>query len=163
MKLAPCQPADAGSLIGRDEEAASGRDLLTSGRVRLLTVTGPPGVGKTRLAAAIAQSLQDDFADGIARVGLESLTDPETFRVERDETLAGGGAMVDKITEANRHLSGDETLAWFRTARAQTVAAARRVEQRALALAQAARHVLDLLSPSPRSPRLAGRSLRPEV
>src|SRR5437016_1396966 len=51
----------------------------------------------------------------------ESLTDPETFRVERDETLAGGGAMVDKITEANRHLSGDETLAWFRMARARTV------------------------------------------
>jgi uncharacterized protein (TIGR03084 family) len=45
-------------------------------------------------------------------------TEPDRFRVERDEALADVEAMVEAVTAAHRHLSGSETLAWFERARA---------------------------------------------
>ena len=64
-------------LIGRETEVATAFDLLVAGHVRLLTLTGPGGVGKTRLALALAEEAVAHFADGVVFVSLAALTDPE--------------------------------------------------------------------------------------
>jgi predicted ATPase len=63
-------------LIGRETERAAARTFLLEDAVPLLTLTGPGGVGKTCLALAIANAMQEAFADGIAWVDLAPLTDP---------------------------------------------------------------------------------------
>jgi predicted ATPase/DNA-binding XRE family transcriptional regulator len=62
-------------IIGRDAEAAALRKRLLQLEARLLTLIGPPGVGKTRLALAVATQVLDDFADGVFLVALAPISD----------------------------------------------------------------------------------------
>ena len=63
-------PAPLTSFVGREREVAAIVDLLRDRSVRLVTLTGPGGVGKTRLALRVAEELAADFADGVAFVPL---------------------------------------------------------------------------------------------
>ncbi|MBA2470547.1 MAG: tetratricopeptide repeat protein [Chloroflexia bacterium] len=76
--LAPAAlPVPLTALIDREDEAPAIAALLDPGAgVRLVTLTGPGGVGKTRLAIQAAMDLRDGFADGVAFVALAGLTDP---------------------------------------------------------------------------------------
>src|SRR5215210_4825917 len=78
----PLQPTP---LVGREREVAEITGRVRSEEVRLLTLTGPGGTGKTRLALQAAADLLEDFEDGVFFVALPTITDPELV----PSTIAG--------------------------------------------------------------------------
>jgi predicted ATPase/DNA-binding CsgD family transcriptional regulator len=70
----PVQPS---SLIGREREVDTARDYLLRPDVRLLTLTGTGGIGKTRLALEVAANLIDAFEHGVFLVSLAPIRDPD--------------------------------------------------------------------------------------
>src|SRR5262245_27674361 len=68
-------PVPLTNLVGRERELADVRDLLKRDDVRLLTLTGAGGVGKTRLALAVSAAIADTFTDGVRFVPLAEIQD----------------------------------------------------------------------------------------
>lgn len=69
-------PAQITALVGREWEILLGKQLISRADVRLLTLSGPPGAGKSRLSLAIAKAAQAFFADGVCFVPLTPISDP---------------------------------------------------------------------------------------
>lgn len=80
-------PAPLTRLIGRDVEEAKVREQLLNPRVRLLTLTGPPGIGKTRLALQVAATLTEQFEGGVYFVDLSPIVDPDLVQATIARTL----------------------------------------------------------------------------
>ncbi|TMD69535.1 MAG: tetratricopeptide repeat protein [Chloroflexi bacterium] len=73
----PTLPAQLTPLIGREQEVAAVGHLLHREDVRLVTMTGAGGLGKTRLGLQVAAELSDLFPDGVYFVNLAPISDPE--------------------------------------------------------------------------------------
>lgn len=95
----PALPAPLTPLVGRAQAEADVARLLHRPEVRLLTLTGPAGVGKTRLALQVAWDLGATYPDGVAFVALAALRDPALVLPTIARTLGlrdAGGRPLDK-------------------------------------------------------------------
>lgn len=70
-------PAQPTPLLGREDDVEAAQQLLACPDVRLLTLVGPPGVGKTRLGIRVAAQMHERFEDGVCFVALTAVTDPD--------------------------------------------------------------------------------------
>src|SRR5438876_2074851 len=80
-------PAQLTPLIGREQEVAAACTLLRRPEVRLVTLTGTGGIGKTRLALQVATDLLADFADGVCFVSLAPVSDADLVVATIAQTL----------------------------------------------------------------------------
>jgi predicted ATPase/DNA-binding SARP family transcriptional activator/DNA-binding CsgD family transcriptional regulator len=99
-------PAPPTPLVGRESEVEAALDLLWQPDVRLMTLTGPGGVGKTRLALEVAAGLAGDLADGVAFVGLAPIQSPELVLAAIARALgirqAGGRPLQEQLQDVLR-------------------------------------------------------------
>ena len=95
-------PVAATPLVGRDQETAVVADLVLGEGVRLVTLTGPGGVGKSRLAVAVADRLGSGFGDGVRFVGLASVTSaglvPAAIAAGLGLSTSGGRLLTDVVS-----------------------------------------------------------------
>ncbi len=80
-------PTPTTALIGREREIEKIGELLAQSRIRLLTITGPGGVGKTRLSLQAANRLLGDFEHGVFIVGLAAIYDPALVLIQIAQVL----------------------------------------------------------------------------
>jgi predicted ATPase/class 3 adenylate cyclase/DNA-binding CsgD family transcriptional regulator len=96
----PVQPTP---FLGREHEVAAIRDLLGRSDMRLVTLTGPGGTGKTRLALQVAAEVSERFKSGVFFVNLAPISDPALVVPTIAQTLAiregSGQALLERLTE----------------------------------------------------------------
>ena len=96
-------PAPSTPLVGREEEVAAVAGLVAHEEVRLLTLTGPGGVGKTRLALEVARVSREAFADGVVFAPLAALRDAAVVPSVIAETLGirevAGQALIHTLQQ----------------------------------------------------------------
>jgi len=80
-------PVSRTGFVGREKELGAAQDLLMRQDVRLLTITGPGGIGKTRLAVEAANALSARFSGGVHFVPLSPLSDPDLIASVIVQTL----------------------------------------------------------------------------
>jgi predicted ATPase/DNA-binding XRE family transcriptional regulator len=103
-------PATVTSFIGREQEIMEIRDYLSSPTIRLVTLIGPPGIGKTRLSIESARAALSDFPDGVFFVALASLDDPSLISQTIAHSLGYVGAMKISTEEQLKEGIGDKQL-----------------------------------------------------
>ena len=94
-------PAPLTSFVGREQELDAVARLLST--VRLVTLTGPGGTGKTRLALVVATRVRDAYAEGVWFVDLSAVTDPGFVASAMARVLgvreAGAGSLAETLTD----------------------------------------------------------------
>lgn len=105
-------PARSTSFVGRTQQVSEIRARLRRPEVRLLTLTGAPGTGKTRLAIESAAGLDADFPNGIVLVELAPIADPQLVPATIADALSlkpesGAARLADSIAT---HLNGRRVL-----------------------------------------------------
>jgi predicted ATPase len=93
-------PVQPGPLVGREAELAEAGALLRGNR--LVTLTGPGGSGKTRLALQLAAEAVDEFPDGVSWVPLASVRDPRDVEPTIARALGAGDSLFDHL--GDKHL-----------------------------------------------------------
>src|SRR5215213_169530 len=94
-------PLELTPFLGREDQVARIVDLLSRDDVRLLSITGPGGVGKTRLGVQAAAGLLDDFPDGVWFIDLSALDDPTLVPSAIARVLGvreEGGGLPERLT-----------------------------------------------------------------
>jgi predicted ATPase/class 3 adenylate cyclase len=92
-------PVPATPFLGREQELSDVVKLLSTDETRLLTLTGPGGTGKTRLALQAAAEVSDFFPDGIWWVPLAPLRDPKLVLETAAQVLGSRDGLVDHIAD----------------------------------------------------------------
>ena len=100
-------PIPRTSLIGREQQVAEAAELLLRQDVRLLSLTGPGGAGKTRLGVALAAAIADRFS-GFQFVGLASITQPDLVAT----ALADAFEIQEGANRTIPQLIGDQLQRW---------------------------------------------------
>jgi predicted ATPase len=107
-------PVPRNPLIGRETELSAVKQLLLADNVRLVTLTGPGGTGKTRLGLQVATDLTEQFQGGVYFVSLASLSDSELVLPTISQALGvrhgGVGSPVDLLKKFLRDSQGALTL-----------------------------------------------------
>jgi predicted ATPase len=92
-------PVPATPFLGRDDELAHVHQLLASDEIRLLTLTGPGGSGKTRLALQAAGSAAETYPDGVWWVPLAPVSGADEVMPAAARELGGGGPIEQLVGE----------------------------------------------------------------
>jgi len=97
-------PVPAMPLLGRERELAAVTELLSLPEVRLVTLTGPGGSGKTRLGLEVAARVSNDFPGGVCFIGLASAVDADSvtrsIAEHFDVRHTGGRPLLDVLVES---------------------------------------------------------------
>jgi predicted ATPase/serine/threonine protein kinase len=100
-------PVQRTGFVGREKEVAAAKELVLRPDVRLVTVTGPGGIGKTRLALQVANGLVERFPGGTHFIPLSALSDPDLIASVIVQTLgireAAGQSPVEILKEHLQH------------------------------------------------------------
>lgn len=107
--LASNLPAAGTALVGRTKERAALKELLSKTEVRLVTVTGPGGIGKSRLAIEAARESAECFAGGVSFVPLATVSDPSLVILAIAQTLGIHESAGTPATDALKEYLRDST------------------------------------------------------
>jgi predicted ATPase/DNA-binding CsgD family transcriptional regulator len=103
-------PSPLTPLIGREAELATALALVRRPGVRLVSLTGPGGIGKTRLALALAQAASEEFPDGVVWVPLATVRQREAVLPAIARALGTGDATSPSAAEAIRTAVRDDRI-----------------------------------------------------
>jgi predicted ATPase/DNA-binding XRE family transcriptional regulator len=103
-------PAPPTALIGREQEISDLREYISNPYTRLITLIGPPGVGKTRLSIEAAREVLSDFAHGVFFVALAPLQDPNLIASTISQTLGFRETQNQSALERLKFAIGDKQI-----------------------------------------------------